>query len=821
MTPDEQKAYNKALREIQACRRQGKQGTHLDLSSLGLTALPPEIGQLSALRALDLDGNGLTTLPPEIGQLSALTELSVSGNQLTALPPEIGQLFALTQLYVSGNQLTTLPPEIGQLSALTELEIYDNQLAALPPEIGRLTSLKALFLHGNPVLALPPSVLGPKWQACKPYGQLDPAKPAEILDYYFNTRGNEGRALREVKVIFVGRGEVGKSSMVDALQGKPFVKNRPRTDGISITSLPVKLADGKAELTLWDFGGQEIMHGTHQFFMTHRSLYVVMVDGRHDRGKQDAEYWLRLARAFGGDSPMLVVMNRQKHHPFDIDREAVASKHGVDLEHFFRTDCASRQTIKPLKAAILKEAARMLEAEERFPARCWDVKTRLAAMKENGEDYFSEDCYQEICKQYGVEEEEEQKKLLRRLADLGTVVSFPDEVKLSELSVLNPEWATDGIYRVVTNEPLREVKHGLLTRRKLREVLPKDRWPKPLHVNYVMDLMEKFDLCFPVDGNDQMLVPELLPDQTPPLGDWEPEKGLVFQYQYPILPHGVLPRFITRTHHLSEGRDRWRTGVVLADDGAEARLQADYEKHTITVWLRGQYIGARRALLKVIRSHFESIHAYIKALSPMEMVAVPGHPEVLVSYRDAILDERDGKTQIRVTVNRERVDQPLSDLLNGVETRKEREQAALEDKALALFDKREIKIEKLIMKDDHSTHNHIGRDNYGQVGQTLTNCTNMIQQQAPGELKSQLEELDQQVRQLISQLPEEKKPEAKAIEEDLEMVIKQATSEKPNRKWYEVSSKGLLDASKYVKDFTGNIAGTLKNLGALVLGAGE
>ena len=102
----------------------------------------------------------------------------------------------------------------------------------------------------------------------------------------------------------------------------------------------MKLRDGKATMLMWDFGGQEIMHGTHQFFLTHRSLYVVLVDGRHDRGKQDAEYGLKLVRAFGGESRVLVALNRQAAHPFDVDREYLAKKYGVALEHFFRTDCA-------------------------------------------------------------------------------------------------------------------------------------------------------------------------------------------------------------------------------------------------------------------------------------------------------------------------------------------------------------------------------------------------------------------------------------------------------------------------------------------------
>jgi len=44
-------------------------------------------------------------------------------NHLTALPPEIAQLSQLTTLDVSHNQLTALPPEIAQLSQLTTLEV--------------------------------------------------------------------------------------------------------------------------------------------------------------------------------------------------------------------------------------------------------------------------------------------------------------------------------------------------------------------------------------------------------------------------------------------------------------------------------------------------------------------------------------------------------------------------------------------------------------------------------------------------------------------------------------------------------------------------
>ena len=42
---------------------------------------------------------------------------------------------------------------------------------------------------------------------------------------------------------------------------------------------------------MWDFGGQEIYHATHQFFLTRRSLYVLVDDTRKDdKSVQDDGY---------------------------------------------------------------------------------------------------------------------------------------------------------------------------------------------------------------------------------------------------------------------------------------------------------------------------------------------------------------------------------------------------------------------------------------------------------------------------------------------------------------------------------------------------
>ncbi|MGE5610297.1 MAG: GTP-binding protein, partial [Bacillota bacterium] len=236
----------------------------LDLFGNRLTALPPQISRLAALAALHLGINRLTALPPEIGQLTALTDLYILHNQLTALPPEIGQLAALTELDLRGNRLTVLPPQIGQLTALMSLYLQNNHLTGLTPEASRLIALKGLWLHGNGALGIPPEILGPTWEEVQ-VRNASPASPATILDYYFRTR-LAARPLNEAKMILVGRGEVGKTSLVRRLLGKGFDPKQGKTQGIQIAPWPLSLRPHeKVLLHIWDFGGQEIMHATHQF----------------------------------------------------------------------------------------------------------------------------------------------------------------------------------------------------------------------------------------------------------------------------------------------------------------------------------------------------------------------------------------------------------------------------------------------------------------------------------------------------------------------------------------------------------------------------
>ncbi len=62
-------------------------------------------------------------------------------------------------------------------------------------------------------------MLGPAGQQLRE--QAQPAKPSDILEYYFRVRGGR-RPLNEAKLILVGRGAVGKTSIVQRLVDNQF-----------------------------------------------------------------------------------------------------------------------------------------------------------------------------------------------------------------------------------------------------------------------------------------------------------------------------------------------------------------------------------------------------------------------------------------------------------------------------------------------------------------------------------------------------------------------------------------------------------------------
>ena len=65
-------------------------------------------------------------------------------------------------------------------------------------------------------------------------------------------------------------------------------------------------------------------------------------------------------------------------------------------------------------------------------------------------------------------------------------------------------------------------------------------------------------------------------------------------------------------------------------------------------------------------------------------------------------------------------------------------------------------------------------------------------------------------------MPEDKKKDAPKVADKLKKITEEATKEEPEREWYSLSAKGLLEAATWVKDFSGKIGETVLALGKTI-----
>jgi small GTP-binding protein len=311
------------------------------------------LASLSSLQTLRLFDNEIRDILP-LASLSSLQELNLNNNQISDILP-LASLSSLLYLSLDHNQISDISP-LASLSSLQELNLNNNQISDILPlaSSNMQRSLTLLNLSHNPIKKLPLKItgfaMGIEWDwhysgkigFITFFGNPLETPPPEIvklgkeaISQYFRSieearsKGEALVPLQEIKVHLIGDGLAGKTSLFKALMGKFFDSNESQTHGINVVNLQALQIKGLEKdrglkdclFHFWDFGGQEIMHTSHQFFMTNRSIYILVLDSRTDSNKH---YWLRHIEKYGGQSPVIVVMNKIDENPsYNIEQNKI------------------------------------------------------------------------------------------------------------------------------------------------------------------------------------------------------------------------------------------------------------------------------------------------------------------------------------------------------------------------------------------------------------------------------------------------------------------------------------------------------------------
>jgi len=424
----------------------------------------------------------------------------------------------------------------------------------------------------------------------------------------------------------VGEGGVGKTSLLRALRGESYIEGLETTHGIQIETLALAHpteADVTMQLRAWDFGGQEIYHATHQFFLTDRALFVLVWNARHGYQQGKLYYWLDAIQARAPQSPVILVAAHTDERDADLPLSDLKAKYPQIVGHYAISN-PSGAGIEDLRAALIKSAAGLPLMGEVWPADWLDAAEALRASPEK---HIAFSQLERIFEERGVESAGV-RVLAKWLHELGDILYFQDDETLKDTVILKPQWVTEYISQVLENDEVIG-GDGIFTREQMRQLW---RDLPPWMQDYFLRLMEQFDLSYrTLENREISLVVERLPLDPPDyapqwdaIGETKNCREISMTYRLNTIPAGIPTWFIARSHRFTT-RTHWRNGALFAYSPAKkhlALLRALPHERNLHLSVRGP---APHNFFTLLKDGLEVTLARFEGLKIQRAIPCPGH----------------------------------------------------------------------------------------------------------------------------------------------------------------------------------------------------
>ncbi|EGR3108113.1 hypothetical protein DNG97_05820 [Vibrio parahaemolyticus] len=737
---------------------------------------------------------------------SSLAMLNASESQLDNID-FLGSFPNLERLHLSDNNIYSLEPLI-KLEKLKHADLSHNNIIDIPPELSEVFEFETEYRHykndekriiisNNPLISPPIEIVERGQKAIKPY---------------FDSMLGNIEELNEAKIVFLGNGEVGKTSLMKALIGEKFNDKEKTTHGINIKKYSVPINERfSVDASIWDFGGQQIMHATHQLFLSRRCVYVLVINDRKDDLQQDQkiEYWLQQVQTYGGDSKVIIVRN--KIDEFDVNnlQEGKLKEKFPNLLKVEGVSCAEGTGIDKVRKLINAQVAQLPMRKVKLASNWIQVKNEIKALSYE-RDHLPLSAFTEICCKHGIHDKEAQTTLRHLLHDLSVIIAF-EELADFDMGILNPHWITDGIYAII-NSTVLATNNGYIKLPEVQQELD-NTYPDKYtgKARFIIESMIQFELCHPVGSSQSKtyLVPNLLPTEvkSKALNYGANTINFIFKYEN-LLPPALFPKLLVRLSSNISADRRWRTGAVLSDSklNVQALIEEDSVDRIIKIVVTG---NQARDFFAYIRQNVRSLNGVnSERLGVQELIPLPDSGGHTVSYDELIGHELDERPTYYNGIIRK--DFSVARLLSGIESREETARAVDEFK-------RDMTVHVNVKTGDTNITNTNNNTNTQDQTQTATQSLNIdIKVELKGlkgSAENLLEDLRDDAEDDISDPTERKRfiKECDKVERALS-VVEDIESE-------EEASQNLGSFAR-IKDFlensldkTGNIGQTMELLG--------
>ncbi|HFA48450.1 MAG TPA: hypothetical protein ENJ95_05455, partial [Bacteroidetes bacterium] len=428
------------------------------------------------------------------------------------------------------------------------------------------------------------------------------------------------KLLLEAKLILLGDGRAGKTSLANRLLKKPLPTEKDRTEGVDIIigKYEFPVANNEVfKLHIWDFAGQDKYKPLHQFFYTESSLYVMVADSGNP--KTDFDDWMQTAELFGEGSPMVLVLNEFKE---GMGRGSFDEGHWRKqfpnlLKEVFLVNLGTKKNFKELEHHIRLLAQTLPHTQHIYPKNWADIRSELESREEQ---YISLKEYFGICEGHGLPEENSALILSSVLHKIGVCLHYQKNPLLEQFIILKNEWATEAVYKILKDKEVGENKCGFFNHADLERIWSEKeyRYMRP----QLLALMQQFKMAYPLPGNQEFVTPYLLPIGRKAGWEWPEAEALELYIEYDFLPKALFTQFIVSRHKdIDEGRTLvWRNGVVLRWPGeALAEITRSKLQGKNAFYIRSQGRN-RKGMMTVVLKTFRELHAEYKGIKTKEKV---------------------------------------------------------------------------------------------------------------------------------------------------------------------------------------------------------
>lgn len=583
------------------------------------------------------------------------------------MPPSIANLSNLKELNISNNYISTIEFTEGIYYLLKKLDISDNFIYKIPDSLSLLKNCDQIIFKNNPFLiGLPLS-----------FQNYD----IWYIQEFFNlNKYKETQRLYETKLIFVGRGEVGKTTLIKVLKDNSIeilLGKEETTHGITIDHINIDVffparpphythhyemtdiysvytdeevdaydidfdykigskyyesyypifseldEEDKIEFikdenlgydfeikkeiktNLWDFGGQEIYHSTHQFFLTKRSIYIFVWEPRKDGVEEEFDYWLNIIKLLGQNSPVIIVMNKSDIRYYPIDENGYREKF-PNIQDFLQISCIDKSGINDLTLKINNCISNLPHLGDELPTSWIEIRNQLNKINK---DYINISEFKNLCSNYINNFNSRHLELISDyLHDVGDIIHFKKSPLLRNILIINPQWATKAVYSLIDTIPIQK-KHGVFEYEDMEKYLDLQKYPVETHIQ-LLELMEKFEICFKAVGSSNIyIIPELLSNEIPNKKSIEniqdDTEALKFRFIFNFMPTGILSRLICKLFYLLSSENYWKNGVIFNYEQSTALIISDKLNKTLNVYITGQN---KRDLYGLIKNELVQIY---------------------------------------------------------------------------------------------------------------------------------------------------------------------------------------------------------------------